>query len=216
MMNSGKNKLFYSVLDEDRIKLLDKLSAFKDNFYLAGGTALALQIGHRISVDFDFFTSDHFENEKLIKTLKTIFDEYAITIIQNEIDTLTVLLNDRIKISFFNLPYKNILPLIDTKFFNLAQIKEIAIMKFLALFRATYKDYVDLYFILKNNHLKELIALAKTKHPEFDEANYVRALISYDDIDDFPISFMPGYEISRDKVFSFIELKTVEYIKSTG
>ena len=50
--------MFYDILDKKRIKILPLLKNFKKEFYLAGGTSLALQIGHRDSVDFDFFKQD--------------------------------------------------------------------------------------------------------------------------------------------------------------
>ncbi len=215
MMNSGKNKLIYSVLDKNRIEILNKLSVFKDDFYLAGGTALALQLGHRISVDFDFFTSGKFDNEKLIQLVKTVFNNFNISIIQNERNALTFLLNDAIKVSLFKLSYSNALPLIETEYFKLAQIIEIGVMKLLAIYRASYKDYVDLYFILKNYELAELISVAKEKHSEFDKATYLRALISYDDVDEFPINFTSDFKVDRNTVFNFIEQKVVEYLKKT-
>ncbi len=89
MKNSGKNDLIYAVLDDDRTEILDKLSVFKNHFYLAGGTGLALQLGHRKSVDFDYFTSRKFENNKLIDFVKTTFHGTKISVIQNELNTLT-------------------------------------------------------------------------------------------------------------------------------
>ena len=213
MTNSGKNKLCYSVLSEDRNNILDKLTVFKNRFYLAGGTALALQLGHRISVDFDFFSSGKFENEKLTKLVKSTFNDSKINFIQNENETITFLLDDTIKISLFKLSYDNYFPLIETKYFNLAGIKEIGVMKLLALFRATYKDYVDLFYILKKYELSELLKAAEAKHPEFDKTIYLRALLSYDDVDDFPIVFAPGFNVDRNTVFNFIESKTVKYLK---
>jgi predicted nucleotidyltransferase component of viral defense system len=73
------------VLDSSRSSILDKLSKFKDEFYLAGGTALALQIGHRISVDFDFFTTKEFDNFSLLKKLDHIFVDESILVVQNEV-----------------------------------------------------------------------------------------------------------------------------------
>lgn len=211
-MNFGDSKINYQVLDENRIKLLDKLAEFKNDFYLAGGTALALQIGHRVSVDFDFFTSAQFKNEELIQKIKNSFHEYSISIIQNERDTVTILLDDLIKLSFFCLSYSNILPFLETQYFNLTQVKEIGVMKLVALFRATYKDYVDIYFILQKYELKELINLAEKKHPNFDKTIYLKALISFDDVDDSPITFFSSFETDRNTVFTFIEKKVIEYI----
>lgn len=214
MKNFGDDKLFYNVLNDDRIGLLEILTEFKDDFYLAGGTALALQIGHRISVDFDFFTSKNFKNFELLKRIEKIFHEYKISVIQNENDTISVILNNEIKLSFSKLEYSNYFSLVNTKYFNIAQVKEIAIMKLLALFRFTYKDYVDIYFILKELNLQEIIQSAEKKHSNFDKSLYIKALLSYDDVDDFPIKFLEGNEIKRREVFDYIEMKTIEYIKT--
>ncbi|MEJ2618234.1 MAG: nucleotidyl transferase AbiEii/AbiGii toxin family protein, partial [Ignavibacteriaceae bacterium] len=58
-----EKELKLSILDKKRKDLLPLLKEFKDKFYLAGGTALALQLGHRSSDDFDFFSFEHFEIE---------------------------------------------------------------------------------------------------------------------------------------------------------
>lgn len=213
MMTSGKIELKYEVLDKGRIEILDALAEFKNIFYLAGGTGLALQIGHRISIDFDFFCFKPFDNEKLLERAKTIFLNNSIMVIQNELNTLTILLDSEIKISFFKLDYSNILPLIDTQYFNLAQKREIAVMKLLALFRATYKDYVDMFYILKDTNLAKIISLAEKKHEEINVGVYLKALITNDDIDDLPIVFRPGFEVSKKEVFSFIENETMKYIR---
>jgi len=213
MMNSGKNKIFYNVLDNSRTQIPDKLSKFKNDFYLAGGTSLALQIGHRISVDFNFFTSEKFDNLFLIEKIKQIFFEESLIIVQNEVDILTILLNDVVKISFFKLGYNNFLSLVETQHFDLASIKEIGVMKLLALFRATYKDYVDLYYILKIYDLNELITIAEQKHPDFEKTIYLKALLSFDDVDNMPIRYLKGFEVDREKVFAFIERETIRYIK---
>jgi hypothetical protein len=64
------DKLYWEILDGERKKLLPIFSSFKDDFYLAGGTALALQIGHRDSIDFDLFTRNNFSSQDLFKKLK--------------------------------------------------------------------------------------------------------------------------------------------------
>lgn len=206
--------IYYEILNKKRYALLDKLIHFKDYFYLAGGTGLALQIGHRISEDFDFFTDEKFNNENLKEEIKVLFPSLQLTILQDEEDTFTFLLEEKIKFSFFRLRYKNILPLIDTKYFKLADIPEIAVMKILALPRAAYKDYVDLFFILQNNDLSEIFSLAKRKHSEFNESLYLKCLLSYDDIDLLPIMFMPGVEQPSERIFEFLKEKTLEFIKA--
>ena len=76
--------MFYDILDEKRIKILPKLKFLKEEFYLAGGTALALQIGHRDSIDFDFFKQEKLDTEKLFYKIKNVFKEHKILKIQEE------------------------------------------------------------------------------------------------------------------------------------
>lgn len=76
--------MFYDILDKKRIKILPLLKSFKNRFYLAGETALALQIGHRDSVDFDFFSKNDFDTINLFKEIKDVFKECKIVKIQEE------------------------------------------------------------------------------------------------------------------------------------
>ena len=68
--------MFYDILDKKRIEILPLLKNFKQEFYLAGGTSLALQIGHRDSVDFDFFKHDDIDIPELFGRIKNIFHDY--------------------------------------------------------------------------------------------------------------------------------------------
>jgi hypothetical protein len=212
----GKMKLHHEILNGKRSSIVDRLIRFGDRFYLAGGTGLALQLGHRISEDFDFFTYTSFNNDSLFGEIKDLFPEFLLNVMQNEKDTFTVLLNDEIKISFFRLRYTNILPLLEAGNFKLAQIQEIGVMKLVALPRAVYKDYVDIYFILKEFSLLSLMDLAKLKHPEFNQSVYLKCLLSYEDVDLSPVIFTSGKAVTENEVFSFIEKQTLEFLKNTS
>jgi hypothetical protein len=214
-MNFGIDKLKYDVLDRRRIQLLERLKEFKKDFYLAGGTALALQMGHRISVDFDFFSSIGFDNGVLLNKIRRLFLNEDFSVLQDEKNTLTVLVGNEVKLSFFSLEYQNLFPLMDSEFFRLASVHEIGIMKLIALARASYKDYVDIYFILKQIPLSQLFASAEKKHPEFDKAIYIRALLSYDDVDVFPINYLPNLQVDREAVFNSIETEVLKVIRSS-
>lgn len=85
-------KLHYDVLNSQRFKILKELQTFINRFYLAGGTGLALQLGHRVSDDFDFFTNISFNNEQLNSELLKLFPNHTISILQNEENTYTCLL----------------------------------------------------------------------------------------------------------------------------
>ncbi len=116
------------------------------NFYLVGGTALALQIGHRISVDFDLFSPQKISKSLLPKIEKTFINS-QIDILVNNSSELTIFL-DRVKTTFFYYPFPIILKTFSFEGVRILNILEIAAMKAYALGRrATYKDYIDLYFI---------------------------------------------------------------------
>jgi hypothetical protein len=208
----GRMKIYYETLNGGRFLLLKKLQTVKENFYLAGGTGLALQLGHRISEDFDFFTHKKFDNGQLFEQLKKSLSEFNLSIIQNEEDTLTIMINNEVKSSFFKVGYENILPLVMTDYVRIAQIKEIGVMKLLALTRALFKDYVDIYFILKEYPLEDLILSAKKKHPEFQESIYLKCLLSYGDVEKIPMVYMPGNEIPPQEIFKFIENAAVSFL----
>ena len=134
----------YAILDEKRKAIVPLLVRLKNDFYLAGGTGLALQLGHRRSVDFDFFTRHDIDTAKLFVNLKEIFEGgHVLTKIQEERNTLSVLVDGEIKLSFFTYPY----PLVEKLFKNgrlaVASIPDIGCMKLNAIIsRATTKDYV--------------------------------------------------------------------------
>jgi len=105
-----------------------------------------------------------------------------------------------------------VLPLLRTDFVSVAHAQEIGVMKIAALLRATYRDYVDLYFLLQSFSLLELFNLARKKFRNFDEALYLKCLLSYPDIEMTPVKFKKGFSVEPAKVFSFIERKTKEYL----
>lgn len=189
-----------------------KLKNFR-NFYLVGGTALALQIGHRISVDFDLF-SDKKIPEDLLNDIEKIFSDYQIDILVNNPYELTIFLN-KIKTTFFRYPFPVILGFIDFQKVKIVKILEIAAMKAHALGRrATYKDYIDLYFILSEKHcsLEEIIKTAQEKYGDkFDPRLFLEQLIYLEDVKDMEIQFLKKI-IGRKESQYFFE-KEVKKIK---
>lgn len=210
-----EKELRLEILDNERLKILPMLKAFKDNFYLAGGTGLALQLGHRKSVDFDFFSLKKFNLLDLNKQISHLFKDYKISVIQFETDTFTIILNDEIKLSFFNINEDVVLPLIQSEWFQICNEVEIGSMKVAALFRGAYRDYLDLYFILLNNNLESILEICKKKYQEFDESLYLKALLSYDDIEITPIKFLPKKDVNPQDVFTFIEKKVKHFLTRT-
>lgn len=135
-------------------------------FYLAGGTACSLYIGHRFSFDLDFFTTEPFNPKSIASHLKGLG---RLSIDQENQGTFLGHLND-IKISFFIYPYKLIFPKNYFQGVAIADIKDIACMKIDAIStRGTKRDFIDLFFICKKYSLSTLFSLFAKK---YSEVNY--------------------------------------------
>ena len=176
--------IHYRILDDQRINVLPKLLPFRElGFYLAGGTALALQIGHRDSIDFDFFCLDSFDTTSLFSKIEQQFFGHNILRLQDELNTLEIVVDDVIRLSFMTYKYQLIEPVISTDFFDLASIVDIGCMKLSAITsRTAYKDYVDLYFILNEVSLQTLIDSLRVKLPTLDPSLALKSLVYFDDI----------------------------------
>jgi hypothetical protein len=172
------------VLSEAQQRLLPLIKSFSIEYYLAGGTAIALYIAHRRSIDFDLFTSADIERI----AIRNIITKGGFTIeglLYESADQIHLIVNS-IKMTFLSFPFKNIQL---TNFNNIIRIPELldlAAMKAYALGgRAKWKDYVDLYFILKDHYqLKELSARAASIFgADFNEKLLREQLCFFDDID---------------------------------
>jgi hypothetical protein len=192
-------------LDKKRSEILPLLNEFKGDFYLAGGTALALQIGHRDSIDFDFFSPESVDTKKLFEKIETVFAGHQILKTQEEKNTLSVFIDEDIKLSFFKYAYKLLEPLLEEKFLRLAAVIDIACMKFSAITgRASNKDYIDLYYILQTEDLNHLLDKCRIKMPSLDPVLVLKSLAYFDDIKEEKIRFMPGHELDFQTVKLFL------------
>ena len=159
--------MYWDILDSKRKKLLSQLGFLSQyGFYLAGGTALALELNHRTSLDFDFYTKRKFDNKKLFQELEKKFKNTIL--IQKAEQTLIVKINE-VEVSFFHYPYPLIFPSIKLKGVNLASKEDIAAMKIIAISdRGTKRDFIDIYFLLEEFSLEEIFEFVKKKYPMFN------------------------------------------------
>lgn len=157
---------------------------------LAGGTGLALQLGHRISEDFDFFKTSRFSAEKLAAALAAIG---PCETLQREASTLTVLVQG-IKISFFQVLDPFLFPASPFSFFKIADVRDIALMKIAAaLNRGSRKDFVDLYCIFRREWtLKDCLSRLPKKFGEgrINEYQLLQSLTWFDDAEQEPLPRM--------------------------
>lgn len=171
------------ILSPEQIALLPVVKLFSDSFGLVGGTAIALHLGHRESIDYDLFTFDDFVNQKIRR--KVLSAEKISAVIRDETGQFTLVING-VRFTFFQFPYKIDFSESFDDIVKLPDILTLAAMKAFALGRrAKWKDYVDLYFILKAHHS---VAEITTKGVEmfgneFNEKIFRTQLAYFEDID---------------------------------
>lgn len=189
LMNKNISKIHLELLDKKRQELLQKLIPEITDFVLSGGTALALQLVHRKSFDFDFFSSSKISNKLLEKLSQTI--EINNVVVDNP-DELTFFTKNNIKVTFLYYPFKPSSSPIKAKNGLLYfPAKEIALQKAYVIGRrGEYRDYFDLYIIFKKSiiSLNQLIPAAKKVYGNlFDEKLFLEQLVYFGDISNFEV-----------------------------
>lgn len=215
-MNKNILNLHLDILDNNRKELLNKLFFYTEGFVLGEGTALALYIAHRKSFDFDFFSTKLVPKNLLGKISKSIQIE---NIANDSLNELTFFTKSKIKVTFLNYPFKPYFKTLKKeKGFELFSIKDIAIQKAYTIGRrGEYRDYFDLYTILKNKYidLNQIISIAKKIYGSvFDEKMFLEQLVYFDDMLNFdivPVSLEKPP--TKDEVKKFFEELVASYIK---
>lgn len=189
------------ILTIEQIKLLPVVKYFSRDFDLVGGTAVALHIGHRHSIDFDLFTDKSFNNAVIKRKVSQLakIDK----LLYAETDQFNLIVN-KVKMTFFKYDFK-----IDynKKFDDIIKMPDLltlAAMKAYALgMRAKWKDCVDLYFIMRDYHsIVEIIK--KTRQifgSEFNERMFRNQLAYFDDVDyREEVVYLSGFKVNDNEV----------------
>lgn len=188
------------VLTEEQVDLLPLLKIFSKDFGLVGGTAVALYIGHRRSVDFDLFTLKKFGNLSIKR--KILKSQKIENVLVNELGEYTISING-VKTTFFHYPYKIKFNNILNNIIRMPDLLTLSAMKAHTLGRrAKWKDYVDLYFVIKYHHgVKKILKKAgKIFGNEFNEKIFRTQLAYFKDIDySEKIIYMKGFK-TDDKI----------------
>jgi len=212
-MKKIMSKTYLGILDKERQSVFQQLSQFKTDGYLAGGTALSLQIKHRKSFDFDIFIPKQITTSLKSKVRK-IFKEPVYYI--DSKDQISFRTANNINVTFLWYYFDYLFPLIPTDSLSLASIKDIAADKAHTIGRrAAWRDYVDLFFLLKNQliTIKELCILAEKKlGGEFNKALFLQQLSYFKDIEETKVEFI-NQSYSFKEIKQYLEIKVEEYIK---
>ena len=189
------------ILSPEQVQLLPFLKTVSKNFGLVGGTAVALHLGHRRSIDFDLFSHKPFDNNA-VKRIVTRVAEITKTFVRHS-GEYTFMCGE-VKVTFYHYPYTIEYTESLDHIIKIPDLLTLAAMKAFALGkRAKWKDYVDLYFIMRDAHpLSEIVCKsAEVFGNEFNEKLFRVQLSYFSDINyNERVEFLPGYEVSDDAV----------------
>ena len=175
------------ILPPPQQALWDELHATPEHFTLYGGTALALHLGHRQSIDFDFFSRQSFKTDELLRTIPYLADAEVLQVSNNSL-TCRLDRDGKVKMQFFGgLPIGNIEPRLQTNSggFWVAALIDIAGSKIKVLpERSEEKDYIDVYALLKHGmDLPTILSAAKVIYgAKFNAVLSLKAMSYFADV----------------------------------
>jgi len=173
----------YKTVDLSTLELLKRLQSLDElkGLRLAGGTSLALQYGHRKSIDLDLFGKLEIGSDELIDILKTV-GEVKVIKDSKRIHTYTI---DGVKTDIVEYNYPWIDDALVYDGLSLASDKDIAAMKLNAVSgRGTKKDFIDVFFILKRMDLSAMVELFEKKYNDGSVYLVLRSLVYFDDAEE--------------------------------
>ena len=190
------------IFNQNQTELLPLVRQFKKEFYLVGGTAIALHIGHRRSIYFDLFKYSPIKVNSIIQTISSFGSEYVIT--RRVTEQLNLTIND-VKFTFYQYPFKINATEKFEDILRLPNLLDLAALKAYAMGRRSkWKDYVDIYFILKDHFSVQQISERTSElFGQLFSEKLFRAQLSYfDDIDytepvEFLVQPVPDDEIKN-------------------
>ena len=195
-------------VESNTLELLKSLmqKEYLDSFVLVGGTALALQLGNRKSIDLDLFSNTDFASNDLLTSL---LKDYQIVVNNQLPQTLITTIND-VKVDFIKFHYPFIRPFLVIENIRMASLEDIAAMKLDAITgRGSKKDFYDLFFLLQHYSIEELFSFYTEKYPHQTTFHVARSLTYFDDaeIQPSPIVFDKTitWETVKKKIISVIK-----------
>ena len=198
--------LSYQTVEPHTLELLKGLSTepVLASTRLVGGTARALQYGHRNSIDLEFVGTTTAEAEQV----KEVLRKYGTLEIIKETNAIKLYRLDGVKVDIVHYQYPWIDDAVTTDGLSLASPKDIAAMKVNAIEgRGTKKDFIDLYFLLKHHTLKEILEFYKEKYPEHSIFRALMSISYFEDADNqfMPVMFVPvTWEKMRETILESV------------
>ncbi len=171
------------IIAKKTLELIQKLQSnpVLEGFYLVGGTSLALQIGHRNSIDIDLFTQQEFDTTVLLEIL---LESHRIEVTFLRANTMLSII-DEVKTDFIRHNYAFVKQPITKEGITFLSKEDIAAMKVNAIINSgkRLKDFIDIYFLLEYFSMNEILGFFTIKYPNYNPLIALKALNYFDDID---------------------------------
>jgi len=182
-------------------------------FYLVGGTALALQIGHRTSVDIDLFSDFSFDAAYVLENLSADFD---FKLFFSATNTLKGSIQGvQVDILAHRYPYICSPQMIEN--IAMVSVEDIIAMKLnaISISGQRIKDFIDIFYLLKSYSIDTMIRFYKTKYTTFNEVNVLKSLVWFEDIDhsDMPV-LLENPKLKWSEVSAKIRKETQKYLRT--
>lgn len=194
-----------NILNDDQQQLLPSLSKFKRAFYMVGGTSIALHIGHRLSIDFNLFKKGKINPKAIVDKFKSAKEDIRVTL--NIAGQLNLMCRN-VKFTFFEYEFAVPHPVSVQKCINIPDLLDWAAMKAYALGRRSkWKDYVDLYFILKDHYsLQQISTRANEIYGDLFSEKLFRGQLNYFTGINFDekVEFIAGFETSEEIIKTYL------------
>ncbi len=203
--------MYLDTLPTQTAKLLKRLPLCESikNFYLSGGTALALQLGHRESEDLDFFCENNFDPLKIQIELEALSKPKEVEVTNGNLNCFL----DQVKLQFLHYPYRLLEPIVELDNIKLSSVLDIACTKIITIsMRGSKKDFIDLSFLLELYDLPFLFSKIKEKYHgiEYNEPHLLKSLTYFRDAELQPLPRMHK-EVSWEKIKTTVVEKVREF-----
>lgn len=206
--------LYKETISPNTLELLIRLQQkeYLKGFYLVGGTALALQIGHRTSVDIDLFSDFSFDTRQILENLSA---DFGFTMFFSASNTLKGSING-VQVDILSHRYPYVSPPLILDSIAMLSTEDIIAMKLnaISISGQRVKDFIDIYYLLKSYSVSDMIRFYKTKYASFNEVNVLKSLVWFEDIDlsDWPV-LLKNPELKWPEIMKKIRRDMQKYLR---
>jgi hypothetical protein len=206
--------LYKEAIDQSTLELLKDLQSkmYLEGFYLVGGTALALLCGHRKSIDIDLFSDFKFDAGYLLEKL---YFDFQLQLFFSAENTIKGSING-VQIDVIAHRYPLIGKPQKLEGISILSVEDIAAMKLnaIAVSGQRVKDFIDIYYLLEEFSLADLISFYKKKYTQYNEVNVLKSVTWFNDVelDDWPL-ILKNKNLNWEEVKDRIVNATKIYLK---